>query len=209
MFGDSVLIRRVIWLILLASIIVGALFLLRDDNKDYKQSEISEQMSELTLASVEKNSIVGVFNGVMQLLDDDLLFPRSRVEFEEENYFTMVAEDFNIALLGNDKLKVNSRYPIFDMKVEGVYEDAGDNILLKIQTISTSFRIFIEDEYQGIDTATTEELFVNMRSSGIVIPTVSEDVPYVIEVKTTFQEDRLELMSIPESSKMLYFHEKI
>lgn len=214
MFGESVIVRRILLLIMIVTMSSGMVWMLSGSNSDNTDSsdknlESMQDDNDKDFSEQSGVDLSGTYWGALQILDSELLFPKALVEFNGDNTFVITGEDFSVALLGNDKLRVNDQYPTFDMRLEGTYSnDTSDSTVITISKIGTSFRIVENKEFQSVDTTTSQSLLDGMRSSGIVIPTVSDELPYVIELNYKNSDSKIALTSVTNSSKMLFFQEQ-
>lgn len=202
-------IRNIILVAILIALAVIALLIVntRDNDDDSSSSDIivliqDEDGNDIIELNEEEN-----FEGVFSAFSRSLIFPDSTIEIED-GMVTIDANGFNVAFLGNDALKVNDTYPVFDLSLSGRSEPSDEGYTFSFTEIIPTMSIQEGETVTELNPTQTTELLAQMQSSQINIPTASPALPYKIRTVAIIKEDSVQIKNSEESSPFLNFVEQ-
>jgi hypothetical protein len=192
--------------ILMAFLITGAWLILRKNNlKTFNNqpggTKTSKRQKNFGPESIPANKKTE-FNGILTVFNPTLIFRNTKLISSSEN-IEIQAKDFNLSLLGNDSLRVNEQYPMFDITLKGTQERTQDGYIYKFSELSPKFRQSIDGKQVETNDDTSKRLIEEMKNSSIILPTVSSSLPYVIKTKVNKKENSVQIIS--ESNQITNF----
>ena len=143
--------------------------------------------------------------GVLEIFSPELVFANSQW-LQEDERFELKASGFNLSLLGNPDLRVENTYPMFDVRIAGDLSAEDDEVRLEVQELTPVFRVRREGEFLPVDAATQDNLLSQLNASGILIPEVTPEQPYVFVLRQD-QTEPLQLRATEDSSARFVFVE--
>ena len=194
--------------ILLALLLTAVWLLLRGSGwqpKPLFDSAVSLSVPSVNPQNSEQSTTGDEAEGVLEIFSPELVFANGAWQAGEDS-FELEASGFNLSLLGNPDLRVENTYPMFDLRLAGSLSRENEELRLEVEQITPVFRVRRSGEFLPVDAATQDELLRELSASGVLIPEVSPEQPYVFVLAQTRTEP-LQLRAVENTSARFVFVE--
>ncbi len=139
----------------------------------------------------------------ISLLTSALVFPTGELSFKESGAFSLNVQGLNLAILGNESLKVDGVYPTASGIASGAGLPNKDGKTFDLTVSSLQVQFLVNGNV--LDAAKTASINTALTSAGLVIPVVSTQAPILVNVTIVPNSRSLSVKSTPTSTYLISF----
>lgn len=170
--------------------------------RDRIQKEKDEKAKKFDYAD---NNVIGSYTGKSaSIINPSLIFPVSSLTINTDQTFKFETSKLDLAILGNEKLKVNNIYPTMDTLVMGQYIPNSDAKTYDFKV--TDLIVIFKVADKVLNNEQSAALLVGLSQAGITLPNVSSTRPAIINTTIEFNNGILAATNTKNSQITMSFN---
>lgn len=172
-----------------------------NNEKDRIEKEKKEQSKKFDYLI---NNISGSYTGKSSsIINPSLIFPVSSFTINTDQTFKFEASKLDLAILRNEKLKVNNTYPVMETLAIGQYTPNFNTKTYDFKVMDLVVVFKVADKV--LNNEQSAALLVGLNQIGISLPNVSKIRPVIINTNIEFNNDILTITNTNNSQITMSF----